>query len=176
MMPVSRKGRGQRKVTHQPVAIPPELARKLKVAAKGKPTAALLLPKQSGQPWGQSDHIVPIRKVCEATGLDITIYVLRHCSIVRSLLANVPIRVVAAMHDTSAGQIEATYSRHILHFSDTVARQGLLSPAPPDKDSARHRLTKTMWSRCAEGRGHVALEAARRQRTARRGVPGFQAP
>ena len=132
-IPVSRKGRRQRKVTHQPVAIPPELARKLKVAAKSKAAAALLLPKSNGQPWGEGDHDRLVKKVAAATGIGITIYVLRHCSIVRSLLAGVPIRVVAASHDTSVEQIERTYSRFILHYSDTVARQGLQDRRQPTR-------------------------------------------
>jgi integrase len=132
-MPTSLKGSAKRKVTRQPVAIPLELARKLKAAAKGKPADAILLPRSDGAAWRESDHNRPVKKVAEATGLDITIYVLRHCSIVRSLLANVPIRVVAVTHDTSTEQIERTYSKHILHHSDAVARQGLLAPPPADK-------------------------------------------
>jgi integrase len=134
-MPSSRKGRGQRKVTHQPVAISLELARKLKAASKGKPASALLLPKSDGTPWKEGDHDRQVKKVAVATGIDITIYVLRHCSIVRGLLAGVPIRIVAASHDTSTQQVERTYSKHILHYSDTVARQGLLGPPPANEDN-----------------------------------------
>jgi hypothetical protein len=38
-------------------------------------------------------------------------YALRHSSIVRQLLAGVPVRIVAAGHDTSVKMIEHTYSR-----------------------------------------------------------------
>jgi hypothetical protein len=38
---------------------------------------------------------------------------LRHSSIVRQLLVGLPVRVVAANHDTSVIMIERTYSRHI---------------------------------------------------------------
>jgi integrase len=134
-MPTSLKGKGKRKVTHQPVAIPTGLARKLKAAAKGKPASALLLPKADGSAWSEGDHDRPTKKVAVATGLDITIYVLRHCSIVRALLAGVPIRIVAVSHDTSTEQIERTYSKHILHHSDAVSRQGLLAPPTADKDN-----------------------------------------
>ena len=54
-------------------------------------------------------------------GLDpaeVTIYALRHSSIVRQLLANTPIRVVATLHDTSVVMIERTYSKFITDHSD----------------------------------------------------------
>ena len=53
-------------------------------------------------------------------------YALRHSSIVRALLANVPIRIVAALHDTSVVMIEKTYSSHIADHADVVARPSLL--------------------------------------------------
>ena len=59
-----------------------------------------------------------------------TAYALRHSSIVRRLLLNQPIRVVAALHDTSVTQIERNYSAHITEHSDDVARAGLLPDAP----------------------------------------------
>ena len=62
-------------------------------------------------------------------GLDpdeVTLYALRHSSIVRQLLANVPIRIIATLHDTSVKMIERTYSRHIASHSDDIARRALL--------------------------------------------------
>ena len=74
--------------------------------------------------------------VVEAAGLDpdeVTLYSLRHSSIVRQLTANVPIRITAALHDTSVGQIERNYSRHIAEFSDALARRALLDLSEPVK-------------------------------------------
>jgi hypothetical protein len=51
---------------------------------------------------------------------------LRHSSIVRQLLAGVPVRVVAVNHDTSIVMIERTYSRHIGDHADALARVALL--------------------------------------------------
>lgn len=51
---------------------------------------------------------------------------LRHTSIVRQLLAGVPIRVVAALHDTSVEMIERNYSEHIADHADELARPTLL--------------------------------------------------
>ena len=48
-----------------------------------------------------------------AAGLDpaeVTAYALRHCSIVRMLLAGIPARLVASLHDTSVAEIERHYS------------------------------------------------------------------
>ena len=62
----------------------------------------------------------------------VTLYALRHSNIVRMLLQNIPIRLIAALHNTSVGQIERNYSRHIVeHDSDSISRAALLSePAP----------------------------------------------
>ncbi len=56
-------------------------------------------------------------------------YALRHSSIVRQLLGNVPIRVVAVNHDTSVTMLERTYSRYIGDHSDALARVTLLDTA-----------------------------------------------
>jgi hypothetical protein len=49
----------------------------------------------------------------------------------RSLLAGVPIRVVAANVDSSVVELERTYSRYISRVSDAVARRALLGSVPP---------------------------------------------
>jgi hypothetical protein len=72
--------------------------------------------------------------VVGAAGLDpdeVTLYALRHSSIVRQLLANVPIRIVATLHDTSVKMIERTYSRHIAEHTDALARRALLDVSQP---------------------------------------------
>ena len=61
----------------------------------------------------------------------VSMYALRHSSIVRQLLAGVPIRVVAVNHDTSIAMLERTYSRHIGDHSDALARVGLLDTSEP---------------------------------------------
>ena len=72
-------------------------------------------------------------------GLDpaeVTIYALRHSSIVRQILAGVPIRVVAVNHDTSVMMIERTYSRYIGDHADALSRAALLDTtfAPTDNN------------------------------------------
>jgi integrase len=132
MMPSSRKGRGQKKISRRPVPIPGGLAAKLRKTVKSRAPGALLLTKPSGEPWKKSDHSRLFARTVRAAGLDpaeVTIYALRHSSIVRQLLANVPVRVVAVNHDTSVTMIERTYSRHIGDHSDALARKALLDIA-----------------------------------------------
>lgn len=135
MMPSSRKGRGQKKISRRPVPIPAALAAKLRMAGKGRASAAPLLAKPSGQPWKKSDHSRPFARAVAAAGQDpdeVTIYALRHSSVVRQLLAGVPVRVVAVNHDTSVVMIERAYSRYIGDHADGLARKALLdlSEAP----------------------------------------------
>jgi hypothetical protein len=134
MMPGSRKGRGEKKVLRRPVPIPAGLAAKLRNAAEGRPATAPLLTKPSGEPWKKSDHSRPFARAAKAAGLDpdeVTIYALRHSSIVRQILAGVPVRVVAVNHDTSVAMIERTYSRYIGDHADALARKALLDIAAP---------------------------------------------
>jgi hypothetical protein len=61
----------------------------------------------------------------------VTIYALRHSSIVRQILAGVPVRVVTVNHDTSVARIERTCSRYIGDHADALARKALLDIAAP---------------------------------------------
>jgi integrase len=129
MMPSSRKGRGQRNVAPRPVPIPAGLAVRLRSVTADKPDDAPLLVKPSGGAWKKSDQSRPFRRVALRAGLDpkvVTLYALRHSNIVRQLLANVPIRIVAVTHDTSVQMIEKTYSRHIGDHTDALTRPALL--------------------------------------------------
>jgi hypothetical protein len=113
------------------VEILPELARKLRARAAGRKPGEPLLLQGDGQPWGDSPSYVyrrPMRDVIAAAGLDpdvVTPYWLRHTSIHCQLLANIPIRVVAANHDTSVQKIEENYTHNITEHSDAISRQAL---------------------------------------------------
>ena len=133
LMPLSAKGRARNKRhERRPVPITPALAAVLKQEAAGRPHDAPLLQRDNGERWGHGrrrHHRNDFRAVIEAAGLDpdeVTLYALRHSSIVRQLLANVPIRIVATLHDTSVKMIERTYSRYIASHSDEIARRALL--------------------------------------------------
>jgi integrase len=132
MMPSSRKGRG-RKPGKYAVPIMPSLASRLKAAAEKRPAGAPLLLRADGNAWQSSqggDHERLYRQAAERAGISGTMTALRHSSIVRSLLAGVPVRVVAATHDTSVAMIERTYSAFIADHADEIARKGLLEASP----------------------------------------------
>ncbi|MET4086664.1 site-specific integrase [Bradyrhizobium sp. S3.5.5] len=139
-MPKSAKGggrnRAQKRIERYSVPITVQLAAKLKAAAKGRAADAPLLLQSDGSRWhqhpGQSCHR-QVDKVVTAIGLDpaeVTMYALRHSSIVRMLLRNVPIRLVASLHNTSVAMIEKHYSRFISEHSDDISRAALLHHEP----------------------------------------------
>jgi integrase len=142
LMPLSAKGRARNKRhERRPVPITGALASVLKQEAADRASDAPLLRRADGSGWGHSrtrHHRNDFRAVIEAAGLDpdeVTLYALRHSSIVRQLLANVPIRIVATLHDTSVKMIERTYSRHIAEHTDALARRALLDTVQPPPTS-----------------------------------------
>jgi integrase len=137
MVPSSRKGNGKKAVLRRPVPISPDFAKRLRKTTEGKPADAPLFVKPSGVRWSKSDHsrlfarVVKTKEVRTDDDTVVTINALRHSSIVRQLLANVPVRVVAALHDTSVQMIERTYSRHIADHTDAMARAAMFSTDAP---------------------------------------------
>jgi hypothetical protein len=83
------------------VPITPALTAKLLRAAAGRPADARLLLRSNGLPWNDDpnkDYCQDVREIVKAIGLDpdeVTMYAMRHSSIVRLLLKNVPIRLNA---------------------------------------------------------------------------------
>lgn len=127
MMPVSNKGRGEKKVRYRQNPISRELAAKLKT--NREPNEPLLL-RPSGQPWELRDHTKPFKWVAKRAGLDpevVTMYALRHSFVVRAVLRGVPLRLIAAALDTSVPQLEKTYSQHIDQHGDELLRGALLA-------------------------------------------------
>ncbi len=109
MMPKSAKGgdrnRAEKKLERYSVPITVQLAARLKAAAKGRADHAPLLLQGDGSPWGDNpgaSYHREVKKIVSAIGADpdATMYALRHSSIVRMLKANVPIRLVASLHNT----------------------------------------------------------------------------
>jgi integrase len=127
MMPVSRKGRGKRKARSIPVPVTSELADRL----KGR--AGVLLKRSDGTPRAEINLALYFARAMEGVEFDnparVTLYALRHSSITRQLLAGVPTRVVAALHDTSVAMIERAYSKFIADHSDELVRAALPAPA-----------------------------------------------
>jgi integrase len=135
MMPTSRKGKGKKTTQRRPVPITEGIAARLRLLAADRPATAPLLVKPSGARWKKSDHSRLFARAVKAAGEDpsqVTMYALRHTNIVRHLLAGVPIRVVAVLHDTSVAMLERTYSRFIGDHSDALARAALLDIGEQD--------------------------------------------
>jgi hypothetical protein len=110
---------------------------RLRQAVAGRPVdAPLLIGGGRDGRWQTGAMREPFRAVAKACGLDpdeVTPYALRHSSIVRQILANTPIRLVASLHDTSTVMIEKSYSRYIAGHGDAMIRKTLLDldAAPP---------------------------------------------
>jgi integrase len=136
MMPRGGKGGGDRlarKAQRYTVNISVDLAHRLKLAAKGRSSRDRLLLQSDGQPWGErpsENYRDDMREVIKGLGLDpdeVTLYALRHSSIVRWLLKGINTRLVAAAHDTSVAMIEKHYSRYIGdHIPEEMARRAML--------------------------------------------------
>jgi integrase len=141
-MPSAKKGKGEKRISRKPVPIPEAFAARLRAASAERGAAEPLLLRSDGTPWqpANADHRLGFMAAVTAAGLDpkkVTSYALRHSSITRSLLRGVPIRVVAATHDTSVGQIEKTYSAFIASHGDEVVRAALLDLNPPQGRNVR---------------------------------------
>src|SRR6516164_1026036 len=144
MMPKSGKGggrnRAKKKAERYSVPITTQLAARLRAAAKGRDQGGSLLTQRDGSPWhkhpAQTYHLL-VDKVATAVGLgpEVTMYALRHSSIVRMLLANVPIRLIASLHNTGVAMIERNYSRYITEHSDDISRKALLQHELPSGDN-----------------------------------------
>src|SRR5215471_3251472 len=138
LMPLSAKGRRRdKRHERRPVPITLTLAAVLKQEAAGRPHDAPLLLRDNGERWGHGrrrHHRNDFRAVVEAAGLDpdvVTLSALRHSSIVRMLVSNTPIRIVAALHDSSTKMLERTYSKYIAEHTDAIARPALLDVSHP---------------------------------------------
>jgi integrase len=119
MMPSSRKGRN-REIERKPVPISAELAQHLIRASLDKRDSERLFTELKkieerfsviAKRAGIVRYVVP--------------YSFRHSSIVRMLLKNVPVNVVASHHDTSAEIIQKHYAHFISNVSDHLTRETL---------------------------------------------------
>jgi hypothetical protein len=133
LMPSSRKGKGRKRIDRVPVPIPAGLAARLAVEAEGRGDDEPLLRDDDGNAWDANGHPRLFATAAAAAKLPkgATAYALRHSSIVRALLKGVPVRLVAATHDTSTPQIEAHYSKYIATPGADLMRGALL-----DRDAA----------------------------------------
>lgn len=141
MIPQSFKGK-KRVITYTRVAVGADTLGAIRSAVEDRPPSAPLLErwrhKQVGPmdwvrvergPWTSSSEMLRMwKKAANDAGLPATTipYALRHSSIVRGLRVGLPIRLVAAIHDTSVQMIERHYSRWITEGLDEMAARAVV--------------------------------------------------
>ena len=150
MVPASAKGRGIKQRRHSAVPLGADVVERLKRLTIGRGGHEPLLMRWTSRqigpveweragrsPWLHASGMSPNwRKALAAAGVPhVEPYALRHSSIVRGLSSGVPVRIIAALHDTSTVMIEAHYSAHILDMADELARHAIVplvsQPASP---------------------------------------------
>jgi integrase len=152
MVPVSNKGRGEKQITHIAVPLPDDvIARMRPLTADRAGHEPLLLhwhhrqvagDPQTGtlprweridrRPWKDAGQMTRSwRAAVAAAGFPAGLvpYCLRHSSIVRGLRAGLPVRLVAAVHDTSANMIERHYGFFIVDASEDLLRRAVVPMA-----------------------------------------------
>lgn len=141
MVPQSYKGR-KRVLTYTRVQIGQDTVGALKPVIEGRPDSAPLLERwrhrQIGPmewervdrgPWTSSSEMLRMwKQAVDDAGLPAATipYALRHSSIVRGLRMGLPIRLVAAIHDTSVQMIERHYSRWITEGLDELVARAVV--------------------------------------------------
>jgi hypothetical protein len=149
MMPISHKGRGGKAVAHTAVRVGADIIDRLRpVLAGRKGHEPLLLRPRWRQikateweligraPWQSASELLrPWARIITKAELaaDLVPYCLRHSSIVRGLRAGLPLRLVAALHDTSSAMIERHYAAYVVDAMDELAARAvvpLITPAP----------------------------------------------
>ncbi len=144
LMPSSKKGRAARAKPPAPIPLAPDVLERLRPALSRPKAEPLLLrwayrnvgpfkwEKDHRRAWGPAYEVdKPWTATLAAAGVapDTVMYALRHTSIVRGLVAGLPVRLVAALHDTSVEMIEAHYSAYIVDATEDLARRAALSLA-----------------------------------------------
>ncbi|MGA3341226.1 MAG: tyrosine-type recombinase/integrase [Methylocella sp.] len=147
IVPVSRKGQGTKAAARIAVRVGGDVIATLQPAIAGRKGSDVLLLRphweagigrkliEGGRaPWQWSSELTgPWARMRELSGLDSSIipYALRHSSIVRGLRAGLPIRLVAALHDTSVEMIEKHYSAFIVDAMDELAAKAIVPLTSP---------------------------------------------
>jgi integrase len=147
MIPVSRKGRGG-KSGDTPVPVGRDVLDELVGVSHGRKGDPALLERWRHRqisatkwermdrgPWQVASELArPWKAVRERAGLpEVIPYALRHSSIVRGIRQNLPIRLVAALHDTSVEMIERHYAKWITSGLEDMARAAIVPLVPPSE-------------------------------------------
>ncbi|WP_026606045.1 tyrosine-type recombinase/integrase [Methylocapsa acidiphila] len=146
MLPVSKKGRGVKQAARIAVPVGDDVVSRLKPALNGRRGHEPLLmrwhSRQTGpfkwervdrQAWKTASEALRLWSAAVASaGLPAgtVMYALRHTSIVRGLRCGLPVRLVAALHDTSTAMIEKHYAAFIVDATEELARRAIMTLAP----------------------------------------------
>ena len=149
LVPVSRKGRS-RKTGSIPVPVGEDVLQKITPLTRGRDPQVPLLERWRHEqvpgsirwrrakrgPWRSASELLrPWGQIRERAGLpDAIPYALRHTSIVRGVRANLPLRLVAGLHDTSTEMIERHYSKWIVDGLEDLARKAIVPLAEVGND------------------------------------------
>ncbi|HTI79327.1 MAG TPA: tyrosine-type recombinase/integrase [Acetobacteraceae bacterium] len=149
MVPSSRKGRGDRQVTHIAVPLSDDVVVRLRriiagrlgheplllrwhhqqVAGDSNTGAPPRWERVSRKPWSNTAQMTrPWRVMIENAKLptDLVPYCLRHSSIARGLRAGLPAQLVSAVHDTSVAMIKKDYAVFIVDAPDDLLRHAVM--------------------------------------------------
>ena len=141
VVPSSNKGRSPRKRPPALVHVGDDALTILKKAMANRSGRALLFlrwgyrrdggikwAKDKLRGWQTSEITDPFKEIVARAELssDVTAYALRHSSIVRGLREGQPVRLVAALHDTSSEMIERYYSRFITDALSALAAKSVI--------------------------------------------------
>ena len=146
LVPGSKKGRSARPKPKQPVPLSTGTINRLRAAVEGRKGTEPLLTRwayeNSDAPmrwrrshrraWGPAYELNAMwaKAVARAQLPGGTImYALRHSSILRGLKAGLPVRLVAAQHDTSTAMIEMYHSAFITDAAEDLLRKASLELA-----------------------------------------------
>lgn len=145
LMPKSRKGRGKAGSTPIPLG-PDVIATLLPIVGKRAGDQPLLERWRSKQVAGKvatwerdsrgawssaSEMLRPwAATVAKAELPDAVPYALRHSSIVKGLRMNLPVRLVASLHDTSVAMIERHYAKWIADGLEDIAARAIVPLVP----------------------------------------------
>lgn len=148
MIPVSRKGRGEKISSHLAIHVADDVLQALLPVTVGRRGNEPLLerwyheqgPMVEGKPvWKRTERaawrspsllVRPWNAIIDRAGFDretVVPYSLRHSSIVRMLRSRLPVRLVAALHDTSSAIIEKHYAASIIDALGDMTATAALS-------------------------------------------------
>lgn len=148
MIPRSRKGKGS-KSGSTPVPVDADVLEALMPVVTGRAKDAVLLERWRNKqvpgsirwervgrgPWETSSELkrpwAVIRKRAKMAD-KVVAYSLRHSSVVRGIRSNLPIRLVAALHDTSVAMIERHYGRYVADGLDELAARAVVPLIGPE--------------------------------------------